>query len=69
VKKPSWVKVLSGHAGSLFVAGELEKRGTLVNVLPERFEDYDLHISKAGGSLSGTVQVKACHPDLLAGVA
>lgn len=58
--------MLSGHAGSLLVAGELEKRGILVNVLPETFEDYDLLIGKKGGDLLGTVQVKSCHPDRMA---
>jgi len=63
MRKPGWVKVLSGHAGSLLVAAELEKRGILVNVLPETFEGFDLTIRNFGGSRTGTVQVKACHPD------
>jgi hypothetical protein len=41
----------------------LEKRGILVNVLPERFERIDLAISNFEGTKTGTVQVKACHPD------
>lgn len=34
-----------------------------MNVLPEKFEDFDLYISSHDGLKSGRAQVKSCHPD------
>lgn len=58
-----WIKKLAGHAGELYVAAELSKRGIPNSLLPENFSDDDIMLGvKDGGSL-GWVQVKSCHPD------
>jgi hypothetical protein len=61
---PQWIKKLGGHAGELFVCAELSKRGIPNALLPENFPHDDILVSNKDGTLSGYVQVKACHPDL-----
>jgi hypothetical protein len=63
VKTPQWVKKLSGHAGELYVAAELSKRGIPNALLPENFSDDDLLAGDKGGLQLCFIQVKACHPD------
>lgn|SRR5665647_36333 len=60
---PQWIKKLGGHAGELYVAAELSKRGIPNSLLPENFSDDDILIGKKDGEKVGYVQVKACHPD------
>lgn len=63
MRTAQWVKKLGGHAGELYVAAELSKRGIPNALLPENFSDDDLIAGKKGGSLLCYIQVKACHPD------
>ena len=63
MKTPQWVKKLSGHAGELYVAAELSKRGILNALLPENFSDDDILIGTKDGVGLGYIQVKSCHPD------
>ncbi len=62
-RTPQWIKKLGGHAGELYVAAELSKRGIPNALLPENFSDDDI----LGGSKKAAdvffVQVKSCHPD------
>jgi hypothetical protein len=58
-----WVKKLGGHAGELYVAAELSKRGIPNALLPENFSDDDILAAKKGGSELAYIQVKSCHPD------
>jgi hypothetical protein len=58
-----WIKKLGGHAGELYVAAELSKRGIPNSLLPENFSDDDILLGKKDGKLLGYVQVKSCHPD------
>lgn len=60
---PQWIKKLGGHAGELYVAAELSKRGILNSLLPENFSDDDILIGGKNGKLLGYIQVKSCHPD------
>ena len=60
---PQWVKKLGGHAGELYVAAELSKRGVPNALLPENFSDDDLIAGKKDGSEICFIQVKSCHPD------
>ena len=60
---PQWIKKLGGHAGELYVAAELSKRGIPNALLPENFSDDDLLIGKKDGEATAFIQVKACHPD------
>jgi hypothetical protein len=60
---PQWIKKLGGHAGELYVAAELSKRGIPNALLPENFSDDDVLIGKKGGEATAFIQVKACHPD------
>lgn len=60
---PQWIKKLGGHAGELFVAAELSKRGIPNALLPENFSDDDILVANKDGTQIGFVQVKACHPD------
>lgn len=60
---PQWIKKLGGHAGELYVAAELSKRGIPNSLLPENFSDDDILIGAKDGQVVGYVQVKACHPD------
>ena len=60
---PQWIKKLGGHAGELYVAAELSKRGIPNALLPENFSDDDILIGKKDGSRTAFIQVKACHPD------
>ncbi len=62
MKTPQWIKKLGGHAGELFVAAELSKRGIPNVLLPENFSDDDILIADKPGNSLGYVQVKACHP-------
>ena len=41
-RTPQWVKKLGGHAGELYVAAELSKRGIPNALLPENFSDDDI---------------------------
>lgn len=63
MKTPQWIKKLGGHAGELYVAAELSKRGILNSLLPENFSDDDIMIGKKGDNSLGYIQVKSCHPD------
>ena len=63
MKTPQWVKKLGGHAGELYVAAELSKRGIPNALLPENFSDDDLIAGKKDGSEICFIQVKSCHPD------
>jgi hypothetical protein len=63
MRTPQWIRKLGGHAGELYVAAELSKRGIPNALLPENFSDDDLIIGRKGGSEVGYVQVKSCHPD------
>ncbi len=58
-----WIKKLGGHAGELYVAAELSKRGIPNALLPENFSDDDILAANKGGSEICYIQVKACHPD------
>ena len=60
---PQWIKKLGGHAGELYVAAELSKRGICNSLLPENFSDDDILIGKKDGNAIGYIQVKSCHPD------
>jgi hypothetical protein len=60
---PQWVKKLGGHAGELYVAAELSKRGIPNALLPENFTDDDIMIGHKDGTRVGFIQVKSCHPD------
>ena len=62
-RTPQWIKKLGGHAGELYVAAELSKRGIPNALLSENFSDDD--IFGGGKSSAGIfyIQVKACHPD------
>ncbi|MBA7467891.1 hypothetical protein ES707_09687 [subsurface metagenome] len=63
MRTPQWIKKLGGHAGELYVAAELSKRGIPNALLPENFSDDDILVGKKGGKLLGYIQVKSCHPD------
>ncbi|HWW03522.1 MAG TPA: hypothetical protein VNZ64_27715 [Candidatus Acidoferrum sp.] len=63
MKTPQWIKKLGGHAGELYVAAELSKRGISNALLPENFSDDDIMVGRKDGSRLCFVQVKACHPD------
>ena len=63
MRTAQWIKKLGGHAGELYVAAELSKRGIPNALLPENFSDDDLIAGKKGGSMICYIQVKACHPD------
>lgn len=63
MKTPQWVKKLGGHAGELYVAAELSKRGIPNALLPENFSDDDLIAGTKDGTRLCFIQVKACHPD------
>ena len=63
MRTPQWIKKLGGHAGELYVAAELSKRGIPNGLLPENFSDDDILIGKKGGESVGYIQVKSCHPD------
>jgi len=54
---------LGGHAGELYVAAELSKRGIVNALLPENFSDDDILFGRKGGDVLGYIQVKSCHPD------
>ena len=60
---PQWIKKLGGHAGELYVATELSKRGIINALLPENFSDDDILFGKKDGKKFGYIQVKSCHPD------
>ncbi len=60
---PQWIKKLGGHAGELYVAAELSKRGIPNSLLPENFSDDDILIGNKEGTEIGFIQVKSCHPD------
>lgn len=62
MRTAQWIKKLGGHAGELFVAAELSKRGIPNALLPENFSDDDILIGNKGGTKVGFIQVKACHP-------
>jgi hypothetical protein len=63
MKTPQWIKKLGGHAGELYVAAELSKRGIPNALLPENFSDDDIIAGNKDGSALCFIQVKACHPD------
>ena len=63
MKTPQWVKKLGGHAGELYVAAELSKRGIPNALLPENFSDDDLIAGTKDGKRLCFIQVKSCHPD------
>lgn len=63
MRTEQWVKKLGGHAGELYVAAELSKRGIPNSLLPENFCDDDLLAGSKDGSAVCFIQVKSCHPD------
>lgn len=63
MRTAQWVKKLGGHAGELYVAAELSKRGVPNALLPENFSDDDILAGRKDGSRVCFIQVKACHPD------
>jgi len=63
MRTPQWIKKLGGHAGELYVAAELSKRGIPNSLLPENFSEDDILIGRKDGSEIGYIQVKSCHPD------
>lgn len=63
MRTPQWIKKLGGHAGELFVAAELSKRGIPNSLLPENFSDDDILLGKKDGTALAYIQVKSCHPD------
>jgi hypothetical protein len=63
MRTEQWIKKLGGHAGELYVAAELSKRGIPNALLPENFSDDDILIGDKAGTRTGYVQVKSCHPD------
>lgn len=63
MKTPQWIKKLGGHAGELYVAAELSKRGIANALLPENFSDDDILFGQKDGEVLGFIQVKSCHPD------
>ena len=63
MKTPQWIKKLGGHAGELYVAAELSKRGIPNALLPENFSDDDILFGSKDGNILGYIQVKSCHPD------
>src|SRR5258707_9784437 len=63
MRTPQWVKKLGGHAGELYVAAELSKRGIANSLLPENFSDDDILVGSKDGTNLCFIQVKACHPD------
>ena len=62
-RTPQWVKKLGGHAGELYVAAELSKRGIPNALLPENFSDHDIMGGAEESSGIFFIQVKSCHPD------
>ena len=54
---------MGGHAGELYAAAELSKRGILNALLPENFSDDDILFGQKDGEIVGFIQVKSCHPD------
>jgi len=63
MKTPQWIKKLGGHAGELYVAAELSKRGIPNALLPENFSDDDIIAGSKDGYRFCFIQVKSCHPD------
>ena len=63
MRTAQWIKKLGGHAGELYVAAELSKRGVPNALLPENFSDDDILAGRKDGSRVCFIQVKACHPD------
>ena len=63
MRTQQWIKKLGGHAGELYVAAELSKRGIPNSLLPENFSDDDILAGKKDGSDICFIQVKSCHPD------
>jgi hypothetical protein len=63
MRTPQWEKKLGGHAGELYVAAELSKRGIPNALLPENFSDDDLLAGAKDGNILCFIQVKSCHPD------
>jgi hypothetical protein len=63
MRTPQWIKKLGGHAGELYVAAELSKRGIPNALLPENFSDDDIIVGSKDASRICFIQVKSCHPD------
>jgi hypothetical protein len=63
MRTPQWVKKLGGHAGELYVAAELPRRGIPNALLPENSPDDDIIVGSKDGTRICFIQVKACHPD------
>jgi hypothetical protein len=63
MRTEQWIKKLGGHAGELYVAAELSKRGIPNALLPEKFSDDDLLAGSKDRTAVCFIQVKACHPD------
>ena len=51
MKTPQWIKKLGGHAGELYVAVELSKRGIPNALLPENFSDDDILFGQKNGKV------------------
>lgn len=63
MKTAQWIKKLGGHAGELYVAAELSKRGIPNALLSENPANDDILIGNKDGKSPGYIQVKSCHPD------
>ena len=63
MRTQQWEKKLGGHAGELYVAAELSKRGIPNSLLPENFSDDDLMVGSKDATRICFIQVKSCHPD------
>jgi len=57
---PQWIKKLGGHAGELYTAAELSKRGIANALLPENFSDDDIIFGLKGGNVLGYIQGRCC---------
>ena len=58
-RTPQWIKKLGGHAGELYVAAELSKRGIPNALLPENFSDDGILGGRKDSDEVFYVQVKA----------
>jgi len=63
MRTPQWIKKLGGHAGELYVAAELSKRGIPNALLPENFADDDVMAGGKDEMHLCFIQVKSCHPE------
>ena len=57
MRTAQWIKKLGGHAGELYVAAELSKRGILNALLPENFAEDDILVGQKHGPATAFIQV------------